>query len=67
MRLHATDIDWAVGDGAEITGSIDAILPLLAGRTATLPRLTGQGAAHLAVRHPPLLPTTDSPASDDKP
>lgn len=67
FRLHATDVDWAVGDGAEITGSIDAILPLLAGRTATLPRLTGQGAAHLAARHPPLLPTTDSRAPDDKP
>lgn len=51
FRLSATDVDWAAGEGAEIRGPIDAILPLLAGRTATLPRLTGQGAAHLAARH----------------
>lgn len=57
FRLNATDVDWAAGEGAEISGPIDAILPLLAGRTATLPRLTGRGAAHLAARHRPPLPT----------
>jgi len=67
FRLSATDVDWAAGAGAEITGPIDAILPLLAGRTATLPRLTGQGAAHLAARHPPPLPTAGSPAPGDQP
>lgn len=50
FRLRATDVDWTAGDGAEVHGPIDAILPLLAGRTATLPRLTGAGAAHLAAR-----------------
>lgn len=51
-RFSATDVDWAAGDGAVIQGPIEAILPLLAGRTATLPRLTGDGAAQLAARHP---------------
>jgi uncharacterized protein (TIGR03083 family) len=47
-RLIATDVEWSAGDGAEISGPIDALLPLLAGRTATLPRLTGAGVAALA-------------------
>ncbi|MDX8140763.1 maleylpyruvate isomerase family mycothiol-dependent enzyme [Lentzea sp. BCCO 10_0061] len=40
-RLVATDADWAVGEGAEISGPIEALVMLLAGRTATIPRLTG--------------------------
>jgi uncharacterized protein (TIGR03083 family) len=40
-RLVATDAEWTVGEGAEITGPIDALVMLLAGRTATIPRLTG--------------------------
>lgn len=47
-RLVATDVDWSAGDGAEVSGPIDALLPLLAGRTATLPRLTGAGVVALA-------------------
>jgi uncharacterized protein (TIGR03083 family) len=47
FRLSATDVDWAVGDGAEVRGPIDALLPLLAGRTATLSRLDGAGTAAL--------------------
>lgn len=45
LRLAATDIDWAVGAGAPISGPIAALLPLLAGRTATLPQLTGAGVS----------------------
>ena len=67
FRLSATDVDWAAGAGAEIRGPVDAILPLLAGRTATLPRLTGEGAAHLAARHPPPRPTAGSQAPRDQP
>ncbi|MFD4637154.1 maleylpyruvate isomerase family mycothiol-dependent enzyme [Lentzea sp. NPDC058436] len=40
-RLVATDTDWAAGEGAEISGPIEALVMLLAGRTATIPRLTG--------------------------
>jgi hypothetical protein len=48
FRLRATDVDWTAGDGAEISGPIAALLPLLAGRTATLSRLSGAGTAQLA-------------------
>ncbi|WP_329793020.1 maleylpyruvate isomerase family mycothiol-dependent enzyme [Lentzea sp. DG1S-22] len=40
-RLVATDADWSAGEGAEISGPIEALVMLLAGRTATIPRLTG--------------------------
>ncbi|ANZ42068.1 hypothetical protein BBK82_45200 [Lentzea guizhouensis] len=40
-RLVATDTDWSAGEGAEISGPIEALVMLLAGRTATIPRLTG--------------------------
>lgn len=52
FRLSATDVDWAAGDGAEVRGSIEALLPLLAGRTATLPRLSGAGVAELSEAYP---------------
>ncbi|MDX3661001.1 maleylpyruvate isomerase family mycothiol-dependent enzyme [Streptomyces sp. ID05-26A] len=40
-RLVATDADWSAGSGAEISGPIEALVMLLAGRSATIPRLTG--------------------------
>jgi len=40
-RLVATDADWSAGEGAEIRGPIEALVMLLAGRTATIPQLTG--------------------------
>jgi len=40
-RLIATDADWTAGEGAEIRGPIQALVMLLAGRTATIPQLTG--------------------------
>lgn len=44
LRLTATDVDWTVGDGAEIRGPVQALLLLLTGRNgAALPRLTGPG------------------------
>jgi len=48
VRLVATDVDWSVGAGADVTGPIDALLLLLTGRTVVLPRLTGAGLAHVA-------------------
>lgn len=40
-RLIATDADWTAGAGSEIRDPIQALVMLLAGRTATLPQLTG--------------------------
>ncbi|TNC28445.1 maleylpyruvate isomerase family mycothiol-dependent enzyme [Amycolatopsis alkalitolerans] len=40
-RLIATDAEWSAGEGAEISGPIEALVMLLAGRTATVPRLSG--------------------------
>lgn len=47
LRLVATDIDWAVGEGAEVRGPIEALLLLLSGRSLRLPQLAGPGAAQL--------------------
>jgi uncharacterized protein (TIGR03083 family) len=50
FRLIASDVPWAAGDGVPVVGPIEAILLLLTGRTASLPRLTGDGTARLAQR-----------------
>lgn len=47
FRLVATDADWAVGDGPEISGPVGAILLLLTGRPIALSQVSGQGAAAL--------------------
>ncbi|MFI7580380.1 maleylpyruvate isomerase family mycothiol-dependent enzyme [Kocuria kalidii] len=43
VTLTATDVDWHVGSGPEIRGSMEALLLLLTGRTAGLDRLEGPG------------------------
>ena len=49
LRLSATDVEWAIGDGVEVRGPIQALLLLLTGRTgAALPQLTGSGVQRLA-------------------
>jgi uncharacterized protein (TIGR03083 family) len=50
MRLQATDVDWSAGTGREVSGPIAALLLLLTGRPAALPRLTGDGVAELTTR-----------------
>jgi uncharacterized protein (TIGR03083 family) len=48
LRLTATDTDWTVGTGPEITGSAIALLLLLTGRTAaTINELHGAGVSRL--------------------
>lgn len=47
FRFTATDTDWSVGEGPEITGPILTILLLLTGRLIALPRLEGEGLASL--------------------
>jgi uncharacterized protein (TIGR03083 family) len=49
-RITASDVDWAVGDGAEVCGPIDAVVLLLTGRPAGLARLTGDGVSTLRRR-----------------
>ena len=42
VRLVATDNDWTSGEGAEVSGPMEALAMLLAGRSsAALPRLRG--------------------------
>jgi uncharacterized protein (TIGR03083 family) len=52
-RLAADDAPWSVGQGHEISGPIAALLLLLTGRPAALPRLSGPGAAHLRELYAP--------------
>ena len=48
LRLSATDVEWAEGDGVEVRGPVQALLLLLTGRTgAALPHLTGSGVQRL--------------------
>jgi len=47
FRFAATDCPWSAGDGKLVEGPIGAILLLLTGRGATLPQLSGPGAADL--------------------
>ncbi len=53
FRLIATDTTWSEGDGPEVRGPIGAILLLLTGRLAALPRLTGAGADELRAQFTP--------------
>ena len=51
LRLVATDVDWAEGEGAEVRGPVQALLLLLTGRVdSALPFLSGPGAEHLGAR-----------------
>jgi len=53
LRFVATDLDWSVGSGPDVTGPISAVLLLFTGRTATAaPFLSGPGAALLASTQP---------------
>jgi len=50
FRYVATDVDCTAGDGPEVTGPVSALLLLLTGRPAALPRLSGPGVQALT-RH----------------
>ncbi|MEJ3658709.1 maleylpyruvate isomerase family mycothiol-dependent enzyme [Actinomycetes bacterium KLBMP 9759] len=52
LRLVATDVAWAVGEGAEVRGPVGALLLLATGRRTALPLLDGPGTAQLADRLP---------------
>jgi uncharacterized protein (TIGR03083 family) len=48
VRLVATDLDWAYGEGPEVRGSGEALLMVMAGRRAALDDLDGPGKPKLA-------------------
>ena len=50
LRLRANDVDWAHGDGPEVTGPGEALLMAMSGRPAALADLDGAGLATLAER-----------------
>jgi uncharacterized protein (TIGR03083 family) len=50
LRLRATDVDWAHGRGAEVTGPGEALLMAMTGRRAGLDELDGPGKTTLAQR-----------------
>ena len=43
VSLHATDVDWSWGQGPAITGTADALLLGLGGRTVAHAELSGEG------------------------
>jgi len=50
LRFDAEDIDWAHGRGAQITGSGEAVMMALAGRSDAIEDLGGEGVSVLASR-----------------
>ena len=50
LRLRATDLDWAHGDGPGLEGPVDALLITLAGRGIAIDRLAGEGVEILKSR-----------------
>lgn len=47
LRLVATDAEWSAGRGNSVEGPIEALLLLMTGRTAAVPRLRGTGMGEL--------------------
>lgn len=50
VRLRATDVDWATGAGPEIRGPAEALIMALAGRSAAMKDLDGDGVSLMAAR-----------------
>lgn len=50
LRLSATDSEFVSGEGAEVTGSTQALVMVMAGRSIYLEELSGPGALLLAER-----------------
>jgi uncharacterized protein (TIGR03083 family) len=50
LRLVATDLDWAAGDGPEVRGAAAELLLAATGRPAGLPALSGPGRDEAAAR-----------------
>ncbi|MCY1141972.1 maleylpyruvate isomerase family mycothiol-dependent enzyme [Actinoplanes sp. Pm04-4] len=50
MRFEATDLDWAYGEGALVSGPAEALMMALTGRAVVLGELDGPGVRVLAGR-----------------
>ncbi|MGA3218111.1 MAG: maleylpyruvate isomerase family mycothiol-dependent enzyme [Acidimicrobiales bacterium] len=50
LRLRATDVDWAHGDGPEVSGPMVSLVLAMTGRKAAHADLAGEGLASLAQR-----------------
>jgi uncharacterized protein (TIGR03083 family) len=50
LTLTATDTDWTVGAGPEVTGPAEALLMAIAGRPGVVGELAGPGCAELTRR-----------------
>ena len=50
LRFAATDVSWSRGDGPEVRGTGEAIVMAIAGRTAALDDLSGDGVRVLRTR-----------------
>jgi uncharacterized protein (TIGR03083 family) len=50
LRLRASDVDWAHGNGPEVTGPGEALLMAMSGRPAAVADLAGPGVDTLAGR-----------------
>ena len=50
LRLEATDVDWASGDGPVVRGPGEALLLAMLGRADALADLHGEGVAQLTTR-----------------
>jgi uncharacterized protein (TIGR03083 family) len=50
LKLRATDMDWAHGNGPEVTGPAEALVMMMAGRMIALDDLSGEGKSVLVTR-----------------
>lgn len=50
VRISATDSDWSAGDGPAVTGPLESIILVMAGRKAALQDLSGEGLQTLQAR-----------------
>jgi uncharacterized protein (TIGR03083 family) len=50
LRMAATDAGWSVGDGPVVEGPLASLVLVMAGRTAPLEDLSGEGRSTLAAR-----------------
>ncbi|OLR93476.1 maleylpyruvate isomerase family mycothiol-dependent enzyme [Actinokineospora bangkokensis] len=50
LRLRATDVDWAAGEGPVVEGPAEPLLMAMAGRAGAVEQLSGAGVATLASR-----------------
>jgi hypothetical protein len=50
LRLAATDVDWTIGDGPEVSGPAMSLILAIVGRTGALPDLSGPGLDTLRSR-----------------